>query len=356
MKVLVLTEDYPNNDGKIALMYVHTRNVYYQKNGLIVDNLSFSAKSSYDIDGIHVLSLRDYERSDEKYEVLILHAANVRHHYQFLKKYGNRFRRYIFFYHGHEVLKIHSVYSKPYEYIKVNKAKVMLQNIYDDFKLFLWRRYLPSVINKSHLVFVSQWMLNEFEKWTRIPRKEIEGHYTITYNCVGKEFQDNSYDAKQSKEFDFVTIRGNLDGSKYSIDIVNELANKTPEGKFLIVGKGEFFSHYKKAENITWVNANLSHNEIITILNRSRYALMPTRTDAQGLMMCEMAAFGIPVITSDIAVCHEVFDGFNNAYFISNTEIVSLREFLNKESQCEKDIRYYCENTVNKEFLLIQSL
>ena len=73
----------------------------------------------------------------------------------------------------------------------------------------------------------------------------------------------------------------------------------------------------------------MNHDEIVEMLNLSRYALMPTRTDAQGLMMCEMAAFGIPVITSDIPVCHEVFDGFKNVFFISNDELAqSLSSFL----------------------------
>lgn len=356
MKILVLTEDYPNNDGGVTLMYVHTRNVYYKEHGIEVYNLSFSAKESYIYDGIKVLSLEDYAKGAKKYDLLIIHAANIRHHYKFLKKYGNRFKKFVFFYHGHEVLKIHSVYSKPYPYVQNNKLKVFFQNIYDDYKLSVWRRYLPKVVSKSWFVFVSNWMLQEFEKWTRISRKELENHFSITYNCVGKEFEFEKYDASFPKKYDFVTIRGNLDGSKYSIDLVNKMAKATPKGRFLVVGKGEFFKHYEKAPNIEWWDKTLSHQEIIQALNDSRYALMPTRTDAQGLMMCEMAAFGIPVITSDIPVCHEVFDGFDNVWFVSNSRIQSLNNILALENKCKKDNRYFCDVTVNKEYRLIRAL
>ena len=83
---------------------------------------------------------------------------------------------------------------------------------------------------------------------------------------------------------------------------------------------------------------------------------MPTRTDAQGLMMCEMAAFGIPVITSDITVCHEVFDGFCNAYYISNDSVnASLADFLFKESKSIKDERFYKANTISFELEVIKS-
>jgi glycosyltransferase involved in cell wall biosynthesis len=84
---------------------------------------------------------------------------------------------------------------------------------------------------------------------------------------------------------------------------------------------------------------------------------MPTRTDAQGLMMCEMAAFGIPVITSDIPVCHEVFDGFSNAYFISNDDKKeNLNKYLEKPTRCLKDTRFFEERTAGMEVDLIISL
>ena len=44
------------------------------------------------------------------------------------------------------------------------------------------------------------------------------------------------------------------------------------------------------------------------------------RADAQGVMACEMATFGIPLITSNIDVCKEVFEGFENVAFIDNND------------------------------------
>ena len=56
---------------------------------------------------------------------------------------------------------------------------------------------------------------------------------------------------------------------------------------------------------------------------------MPTRTDAQGLMMCEMATYGMPVITTDIPVCHEVLDSFENvSMFDINDTNVQLEPIL----------------------------
>ena len=355
MKVLVLSEDYPSQN-KVSSMYVHTRNVYYKENGIEVDVINFSASKSYIYEGLRVMTLQDYVDAKNEYDLLILHAANIRHHFKFLKKYGQNFKKYLFFFHGHEVLKVNKVYPKPYSYVKKDPKKGIKRALYDIFKLNYWKHQFPKIVGKSYLIFVSNWMREEFLKWTEIPESIIEGREYITYNCVSKEFENETYDENVVKEYEFVTIRSFLDGSKYAMDIVNRLAENTPESKFLVVGKGDFYAHYKKPDNLEWKNQTMTHNEIVETLQKSRFALMPTRTDAQGLMMCEMAAFGIPVITSDIPVCHEVFDGFENTYYISNEDEIDLKRFDNVESKCMKDDRYYMKNTISKELNVIKTI
>ena len=106
---------------------------------------------------------------------------------------------------------------------------------------------------------------------------------------------------KGNKEYDFITIRSNLDDSKYAIDVVNNLANRHPQYKFLLVGKGHFFEHYAKADNIIRIERFITPDEMVALLNKSRYGLMPTKNDTQGIMACEMATFGIPLVTSDFS-------------------------------------------------------
>lgn len=353
-KVLVLVADYPDNMGKVKLMYVHTRNLYYVRNQIDVTVLNFASHiDEYTLDDIRVISLNQYKKENNNYDILILHAANLRNHYVFLKKYGKRFERFIFFYHGHEVMKINKDYCKQYDFVKKKHIHNILQNVYDSVKLFIWRIYLPKVLFKSNFVFVSRWMLDIFLKNVRINPLKIESKISITYNNVGLDFETSFYNELSEKKYDFITIRSNLDNAKYGVDIVNQLAYNTPNAKFVLIGQGEFFNHFKKAPNLEWINCTMNHQEIIKYLNLSKYGLMPTRTDAQGLMMCEMAAFGIPVITSDIPVCHEIFDGFNNSFYIRNDKAISLDNYLKLKIVPEKDTRFFIQNTVKKEIEII---
>lgn len=360
-KILVAVEDYPDNNGCVSLMYVHTRNKAYVCSGLDVTVLSFRAKESYVYEGIRVLPVDIYQKETQKYDILICHAANIRHHYLFLKKYGDLFEKFVFFFHGHEVLKINKTYSKPYPYVHRSKVREWFQNRYDDFKLFVWNRYYLRVKDKATFVFVSNWMLEEFLKWTRIPHSAIKDRCEITYNCIGKIFEITEYDPKTEKEYDFITVRSFLDGSKYCIDLVNRLAFANPGLRFLVVGKGTFFDHYEKAPNVTWMNQTMGHQEIVKYMQKSRCALMPTRTDAQGLMMCEMASTGMPLITSDIQVCHEIFDDFDNVALINNdlvdVDLPQILETLEYGLPYSKNVRYYNERTSQKEIdLLIRIL
>lgn len=358
MKILVLAADYPNNAGGVSLMYIHARNKVYVTAGIEVYVLNFKAKESYVYEGIKVLSLKEYVKDNRRYDILIAHAANLKNHYKFLKKYGDRFPRFIFFFHGHEVLKVRDTYSPPYPYMKTKGiSNSWIQDVYDSIKLSVWRRYYPSVYKKSQFIFVSDWMRNKFIKYVKIQTPKDKTY--IIPNNVGTVFEKTNYDITVQKKYDFVTIRSNLDGSKYSIDVVNRLAQNNPDYKFLIVGSGDFFNYFTKPDNITWVSGSLTHEEIPEILNKARCALMPTRLDAQGVMMCEMATFGIPLITSDIDICQEISGIFDNVIMINNEKTINLKQYesaIHTMTKLEKNTYFFEENTVGKEIKIIKGL
>ena len=47
MKILVLVQGYPDNNGNVASMFVHNRNLTYIKNGYDVTVLNLATKNKY---------------------------------------------------------------------------------------------------------------------------------------------------------------------------------------------------------------------------------------------------------------------------------------------------------------------
>lgn len=361
MKLLVLAEKYSTKD-KVSQGFIHTRNCEYKNNGIELDVISFCyTGEKYDLDGINVYSEKEFynNKNIDDYDVVISHAPNIKHHCKFINKNNNKIKKVIFFFHGHEVLYCDEIYPKPYDYVKKeNKIKETIRRFYDVYKIIYMSKFLKKLLNKSQLVFVSEWMYSQFKKNIKIDEDLYRNKSYIIYNALGTIFLDNDYDRNKVKEYDFITIRNNIDGSKYCIDLINNLAANNPKFKFLVVGKGQYFEHNKAADNLTFMNKNLNHKEIIEYLNMSKCALMPTRADAQGVMMCEMATFGIPVITSDIYVCQKVLGDLENVQFIDNDNPnVDLKSYLQKfkNKKHKKSEKFSYDNTIMKEISLINA-
>lgn len=356
VKVLVIVETYPLPNGEVRTSnYFHERNKYYKANGIQVKVLNFSAKNHYVLDNIEVINATKWKEKEslEKYDVLISHAPNVKHHLPFLKKYESKFKHILFFFHGQEVLKISKVYPKPYTFLQQSGIKKIARNMYDDFKFAVWRSYFPKIARKADFVFVSESLRDQFFDGIRIKREVLEGKSHIISNGIGKEFEGAQFDYECNKEYDFITIRSNMDSSTYCIDILTEIARRNPEYRFLLIGEGQYYKHFSKPENIEIINTTLSHAELIDYLQKSRVALMLTRNDTQGVMSCEISSIGMPLITSDIKVCREIFSCFPNVILVENdpcqVNLTKIVEKLERGLPYERVKKYYSENTVKKE-------
>lgn len=363
MRILVLATSYPQPDGHFPLQYIHSRNQLYVKQGIDVSVISFDAEVDYELEGVQVYTLSTYEKTikHESFDLLISHAPNLRNHYKFINKYGHLHDEIVFFFHGHEVLNTSKVYPKPYNYARKTQLNATIKRrVYDWFKLRFWQNYFKAHAQKSHFVFVSEWMYKMFLKFVKVDPSLIENRKSIIYNCVGHNFEIYSYDEEAAKTYDFITIRNFLDGSKYGIDIVTNLANENPQYTFCVIGEGDFYKYHDKPTNLTWIDKSLHHDEIIDYLNMAKCALIPTRVDSQGVMACEMATFGMPVITSNIDVSTEIFNDFSNVGFINNegknSHFASLYDQLVDGLPYEKNDKYFTKNTILKEVELFKKL
>ncbi|MDF3047358.1 MAG: hypothetical protein K0R73_476 [Candidatus Midichloriaceae bacterium] len=317
MRVLVLTQAYPSKENIMPMAFVHTRLKYYMQNGLDVDVLNFSAKSNYVHEGVKVYTCAP--RNIAEYDVVVSHAPNLRSHLLFLLPRMRQIKKLVFIFHGHEILYITSYTSAPFSKIKPKLYCVynLFQKLYDKVKLFVLRKFIQKHLRgKLSLIFVSKWLYNQFLLNVGLKESELTGRYQIIHNCVGESFISNRYTPENAK-YDFICIRG-FDRAIYCIDVVVKLAEQNPHLKFHIYGKGRYFEYYKKPSNITIFEKYIPNSEIPNLLNNYKAAIMPSRLDSQGVMVSEMATYGIPVISSNIEVSRDMFKEFPNVFFINN--------------------------------------
>lgn len=346
MKLLVLTQDYPSEKNLYNSAYVHSRNVAYLRFGIEVNVLNFATKQSYEFESIKVYPENDI-KDFSSYDLILSHAPNLKNHCRFLKKLKTK--KVIFFFHGHEVLHIYLEYPKTYGWNKPSFLGVIFWLLYDALKLVVMRKFLRNFAKKNHVgsIFVSDWMRERFASNLKIEPSEL-GPYAIIPNAVNEVFVTKSYCLESDILADCVTIRP-LDASKYAVDLVILLAKNNPNLSFHIYGRGKMFDYCELPKNVVWYDKFLSHSELPGLLNKYKMAIMPTRYDSQGVMVCEMATYGIPLVTSDLKICREMLDDFSNVKFLADKEFSNKLEFNVPNQKVEKNQKFVSENVIVKE-------
>lgn len=354
MKVLILVSGYPSTEDIYNCAWAHTRSVAYLNSGITPVILNFGAIGSYEYDGVMVYSKNEQENLlAQDFEIVVSHSPNIRNHFPFIKKMNSKVLKKIFlFCHGTESMYVNSDYPKPYSFMKDTFYKRFIRELYDFSKFFLFRSFLKKYSSKVHLVFVSKWMRNMFEK-NVMSLSNI--NYSIINNTISKSFITNSY-ALTDKRADFITIR-RFDESKYAIDLVVKHALNNVDKTYHLYGKGDFFIYNEKPENVKVFNTFISPMDIPELLNHYSCALMPTRCDAQGVMVCEMATYGIPVISTNIEVNQEMLASYDNVLLLDEMSFSSSIPYNSIPSSSQKkNLRFSEDFTVEKEIGLFKEV
>lgn len=360
MKLVILSNDYPK-EGSVGGMFVHTRCKHYlQCDNVELIIVNINTKQNYQYEGLDVITIDTFneKHKDDKLDILVVHSPMFSLTKQFLESHKNLFKKIVFVFHGFESIKCYKSFPKPYSYNRPSLVLKLRQIAGEYRKIHGLRKICRLVQDKLHYVFVSGWMEKEFAKWTKIKPDKNRAH--VINNCIGNEFETKVFNKNKKKEYDFLAIRSSFDGSKYCVDIVVDLAKKYSQYRFCLVGKGDYFLYNKKVDNLDIVYGVLSHSEVLDYCDNAKCALMPTRWDTQGVMVCEMATYGMPLVTSDIEVKREIVSGFENVILVENDiSKIDLEKIYNQAIKMpvpKKNEKYFMKNTSLKELELFREI
>jgi glycosyltransferase involved in cell wall biosynthesis len=368
MRIFVMTETYTSESGRYENSYIHTRNLLYRDAGHSVRVLSFRARGRYEVDGIEVYREADVLREclHEDADIWLLHAPNLRNHLRFARRHHRPGTPLVVFFHGHECLSLRKYYPRPYRFAVAARRKRALAIIYDPLKLLVMRRFVSRVsrMRTTRFVFVSRWMRDETFRSLRLEGAiagRVSRRSVAIHNAVHPAFLEERYQRSDVLLADFVTIRP-LDRSKHAVDRVIALARRNNQFSFDIYGRGSLPEHIQIPPNVRVHQTYLAQHDIPALLNRYAAAIMPTRLDAQGVMVCEMASYGIPVLTSDLPVCDEMVGDFPGVVlFDHSTLLVDLHHLVSLGSASAEmpdalRLRFSAQRTVNEELALFASV
>lgn len=226
--------------------------------------------------------------------------------------------------HGAEVLitGLHN-YIPPFG-IRNNVRKI-LSSVIALIRNLALRHYLQKV---NAIVYVSKWMNKMSNRYLLMNHP----HSFVIPNPVDTNlFKPINLNDKLGIP-EVISVRS-LEW-KYGIDIAIRAFTKS-KIKLKIIGKGSLMIYLKNLArtlnaNVEFIMEGIEHSRLPGIYSNFMFFVAPSRTEAQGVSMCEAMACGLPVIATNVGGIPEFVINDYNGLLVPSDDPISLRRAVMK--------------------------
>jgi glycosyltransferase involved in cell wall biosynthesis len=323
LKIFIVTRDYPSKENQHTYGFVHSRaKIYAKKNQKVFVFVPSDMSHFYTYESIPVFKapLSWIDEAIEKYDpdVIVVHSPT----YHWLEVLGKIRRPTVTWFHGIDVLiRAFHYYISPFG-IRNNMTKMrsITTNTYRNLQM---RRFL---LCSTAVVYVSHWMRRMTEHY--LMRRHPNS--VVIPNPVDTELFKPLDVNKSKAPLDAISIRA-LEW-KYGLDIaVRAFSNF--EIKLTIIGAGSLETYLKRLakkcnSNVEFITKGIEHERLPTIYNKYGLFIAPSRTEAQGVAMCEAMACGLPVIATRVGGIPEFVKDNVNGLLVPSEDYLKLRKAI----------------------------
>jgi len=249
---------------------------------------------------VHRGNLQDLKQALESYDpdVLAVHAPTRLFHIPLTEDTPYPKVAWI---HGSEAL--NPLFHHYYAFPVTHDVRGLLHDLRGQLEVLRQRVALRNFLTRcAAIVFVSRWMKSTAEQFLL----HSYPHGYVIYNPVDTELFSYSDTQGVSRA---VSIR--LLEMKYGLDIAIRAYSRFHESSLSIYGKGTLEPYLKAmiqryASNTKLTVEDFEHSEMPSILKQYDLFVSPSRTEAQGVTMCEAMSCGLPVVASNVGGVPEI--------------------------------------------------
>ena len=335
MKLAIISSRYPTPIAPYNHMFVHTRNKWYQKAGASVQVfVPAGKKESYQVDSISVerAPVTHIVKKIKNFDVVLIHLLhlspikeiNGEYIYDYLIK--NNFPA-LFFLHGIESKRL---WRSRKNDIDFSSLRSMGRFVYRDFYHFPRVRDIVIRIlentTRIRFVTVSNWKKRDIEETFKIVI--APGRIKVIHNGIDtRRFAFQEHWSKRSR---ILAIRPLFMKGNYAVDLALDtmpyLKNK---GLSLsLYGKGadeqkilNYIRKHRLTDRVKVYNEFISHDEVPDIHGRFGIYYAVTRSDTQGVSMCEAMSSGLPTVSFNTTAIPEFIKDGESGLLIDDFDV-----------------------------------
>lgn len=333
MKVLIVDGGYPSAAAPLNHAFVHARVAAYVRAGLDVMVLtgqlgprSSDGLQGYwdDYYGVHVYRAGRKEELGAMVrafspDVVAVHAPNA------WKWSGQLARRLLSSYpvvswvHGAEVL-----YMSLYGYYDDIFRRVVAVPR-DALRLEAQSRLLSAC---DAVVFPSQWLADTARRYLRVP---LENGTVIPNPVDCDQFVPR---VSQVPHVPVGVCARGMQSTNHGIDVAIRSYAGT-ELQLVIVGHGRLADYYQRLARhldaiVKFDLVAHQHHDMPAVLQEFDYFVAPSRTEAQGLAMCEAMACGLPVVATRVGGIPEFVRDGVDGYLVPRDDATAMTQAIGR--------------------------
>lgn len=340
MKIAVLTSRYPSKHKPYNHTFVHNRNSQYLASGHEVEVfVPADTNNDYVHENVHVNcdTAAEITKKLSDFDIIFIHLLYPNHKTaldgRLLYNHISREKLpCLFFVHGVETSKRREVYSGGFRLSPLTYAKYWY---WDVFIVGGVRKAIKSLLSghNTQFVFPSNWIKNKSEENFEV---DYSGRFDIIPNGIDTNrfsFQDHSAMRKK-----VLSIRPVLLKSIYGIDLfVETIAHANKEIIFDLYGEGKdsdqlnrLIKRRKLGKVFTFHNQFIANADIPEVHSEYGIYYAVTRTDTQGVSMCEAMASGLPVVSYDVGAIAEFVEHGVSGFLAPKNDVESAAKWINE--------------------------
>lgn len=374
MKIAILSQGYPSEYNRYNYAFVHRRATLYQQDHdirVFVGSQRFGL--DYEFEGVPVSVRSDAMREailSFDPDVLFVHApltGALSHGPDMLRvtsEVGARGIPTPTWLHGYEAISRRKYYPSPVEVeFRENGVKSGLMTAGNQvvrwaknrYQLREMKAFLETQDERGYpTVFVSEWL--------RDAVADSVGYEPTNAHVIPNPIDEDLFEYTERQPEDvteMLSIRS-FGSRKYANDVSIRAVGKLERGHLDLYGQGRLLDRCRRLSdsldaNVTFHPRFLSQPEIASLHDEYGIYLSPSRTDAQGVSMCEAMASGLPVVTSPIGGIPEFVEDGETGFLCETPDDIATRitylqdnpdEMVAMGRQAAQSIREKCSSSV----------